>query len=426
MRYNSDMFKFWASSLLLVALVFSLPLPASLAQTTGNYDYSVVPSSFTFAKDLKVGSRGQDVKYLQCILGLNPDGVFGKQTKAALAKFQEDHAEEILTPAGLTTGTGFFGRSTRSYVNAQVAEEGSTSPVCGTKTGGQSGGNGGNGGNTGGGNGGTNNSGTQSSAQNPNSQNNLTSLLPYILLFNNRGGLNYGNNPYGYNNSSGNFLNPNGQYTSPTSGGGLPSNVNIPSYLNPNTQPPNLGKNFGSGGCGPGYYFFSGTGECLPNPTGSNSTPTNTTSNPINPDFGGIITKNNFYENNNYKTCGCSDVKVSLIRNENEQYPTRGPLYLIAKDSDLVLLGQPYNSNGNNQSVPFAGTAPIPGVCGLGKYLAITNEENPDICKTLNAISGKCEPEKHYFISGVVTEMHTQTGACQAAAPKPANPGLVT
>ena len=42
---------------------------------------------------------------------------FGKATRAALIKFQEAHAADILAPSGLTQGTGYFGPGTRAFVN---------------------------------------------------------------------------------------------------------------------------------------------------------------------------------------------------------------------------------------------------------------------------------------------------------------------
>jgi peptidoglycan hydrolase-like protein with peptidoglycan-binding domain len=41
---------------------------------------------------------------------------FGPRTRNALTKFQEFYASEILTPLGLTKGTGTFGEETRKKV----------------------------------------------------------------------------------------------------------------------------------------------------------------------------------------------------------------------------------------------------------------------------------------------------------------------
>jgi len=77
-------------------------------------------------RDLRVGMRGEDVRALQEILiseGMwaRPDigatGYFGPITKQAVIEFQESHASEILEPLGLDKGTGYFGASTRSFLN---------------------------------------------------------------------------------------------------------------------------------------------------------------------------------------------------------------------------------------------------------------------------------------------------------------------
>ncbi len=96
-------------------------------------NYSSVISSFTFTRDLSIGNRGQDVENLQCILGVDsPTGYFGSITKASLVQFQNDHAADILTPAGLTAGTGYFGSSSRAFINQQLYERGAstTAPTC--------------------------------------------------------------------------------------------------------------------------------------------------------------------------------------------------------------------------------------------------------------------------------------------------------
>lgn len=78
-----------------------------------------------FQANLRYGDRGDEVKKLQEALikegvlaeGLNT-GWFGPLTKAAVIKFQEKYADEILTPLGLTAGTGFVGEKTRAKLNA--------------------------------------------------------------------------------------------------------------------------------------------------------------------------------------------------------------------------------------------------------------------------------------------------------------------
>ncbi|MBU0547128.1 peptidoglycan-binding protein [Patescibacteria group bacterium] len=82
-------------------------------------------TSFQFESNLEVGSKGNEVTELQKCLAQFQDvypegevsGYFGQQTKAAVTKFQEKYSSEILTPNGLTQGTGKTGKSTRAKLN---------------------------------------------------------------------------------------------------------------------------------------------------------------------------------------------------------------------------------------------------------------------------------------------------------------------
>jgi hypothetical protein len=92
-----------------------------------------VPKDFTFNRHLALGSRGEDVKYLQIILNSDSEtllredeGVgyigseseyYGYLTVEAVRKFQEKYAEEVLEPSGFWRGTGYVGDNTIKKLN---------------------------------------------------------------------------------------------------------------------------------------------------------------------------------------------------------------------------------------------------------------------------------------------------------------------
>jgi len=88
--------------------------------------------SFTFTLNLKVGSTGTEVMNLQKFLNMSADtkvsasgagspgnetSYFGPATQAAVIKFQNKYKAEVLTPVGLSSGTGFWGASSRAKAN---------------------------------------------------------------------------------------------------------------------------------------------------------------------------------------------------------------------------------------------------------------------------------------------------------------------
>ncbi len=107
--------------------------------TTNTPQVQVTPQittggAFIFKKVLRIGSKGSDVIALQKYLNTHgfliakkgagslgkESTYFGKATALALAAFQNAHAKEVLTPAGLKKGTGVLGSLTMAYINKNL------------------------------------------------------------------------------------------------------------------------------------------------------------------------------------------------------------------------------------------------------------------------------------------------------------------
>ncbi|MCY4577015.1 MAG: peptidoglycan-binding protein [Candidatus Kaiserbacteria bacterium] len=105
--------------------------------------------SHTWTRNLSTGSTGDDVRQLQRFLNGNPQtqvavsGVgspgyettyYGPATARAVSKFQEMYAAQILTPLGLTKGTGGFYTSTRTQLN-ELCQRGGVSNISVNRSG---------------------------------------------------------------------------------------------------------------------------------------------------------------------------------------------------------------------------------------------------------------------------------------------------
>lgn len=120
------------SSMTRRSLVFSIAILVAIICTYPSLSLAMSsPCPYTWNRTLKVGSTGADVLKLQQFLNAdgetiassgpgspgNETSVFGTLTARALSSFQMKYAAEILAPAGLSAGTGFFGSLTRAQSN---------------------------------------------------------------------------------------------------------------------------------------------------------------------------------------------------------------------------------------------------------------------------------------------------------------------
>ena len=125
-------------------------IAALMAQLSAAKPATTASCSAVFTKTLKAGMSDQEVWNLQKLLNSdaatqvaamgvgsmgNETMFFGPATKAAVIKFQNKYASEVLAPAGLSAGTGLVGAMTRAKLNALCAAAPTTS-TPGTSTGG--------------------------------------------------------------------------------------------------------------------------------------------------------------------------------------------------------------------------------------------------------------------------------------------------
>ncbi|MFC1756707.1 beta strand repeat-containing protein [Patescibacteria group bacterium] len=114
----------------LLAMISTLQAQLSGLQSGGT---SGAVCGYTFSTNLSMGDTGADVMNLQKVLnsdsatqvaasGIGSSGsessYFGSLTKGAVIKFQDKYASEVLTPIGLSAGTGYVGSMSRAKLNA--------------------------------------------------------------------------------------------------------------------------------------------------------------------------------------------------------------------------------------------------------------------------------------------------------------------
>ncbi len=115
------------------SLVVSLGVVSASAQTAMTTTTTTSSWSYTFTRNLTVGSRGADVTALQTMLqakgflSVAPTGYFGGLTKAALAGWQAS--------VGISPAVGYFGPLTRGYVATMSTTTTTTSTVPGCMAG---------------------------------------------------------------------------------------------------------------------------------------------------------------------------------------------------------------------------------------------------------------------------------------------------
>lgn len=117
----------------------SAPVSSSITINNGRASASSTVKSANislFTRNLQAGTIHSDVLRLQKFL--NTQGIriaengpgspgkettyYGPATVRAVKRYQESHPLEILSPSGLTQGTGYFGPSTRNFVNKNLGQ----------------------------------------------------------------------------------------------------------------------------------------------------------------------------------------------------------------------------------------------------------------------------------------------------------------
>lgn len=117
----------------IVFLFYIISAHEARAQDIGSASVGDCSRPFIWTQNLSLGMSSLDVLHLQQILNIDPSTTiaasgpgspgnetfyFGSLTQAAVMRFQEKYAQNILFPAGLTAPTGYVGVATRSWLIA--------------------------------------------------------------------------------------------------------------------------------------------------------------------------------------------------------------------------------------------------------------------------------------------------------------------
>jgi len=116
--------------------------PGFVCQPTFLPSPSPTPNAcYNFSRNLGIGATGDDVVRLINILsseGVLPfrantyNGGYDESIASAVSAFQQKYASEILTPSGLTSGTGYVGKATRAKLNQLCGLSNSNNTVAGS------------------------------------------------------------------------------------------------------------------------------------------------------------------------------------------------------------------------------------------------------------------------------------------------------
>ena len=119
---------------------------AALSTSSTTTTTTTTSCTTTFTRNLTVGAKGTEVMALQQFLNKkgftvavsgagsagNETSTFGPATKAAVIKFQTMYASDVLTPVGLTKGTGYWGASSRAKANMLCSSSSTTTTTTGS------------------------------------------------------------------------------------------------------------------------------------------------------------------------------------------------------------------------------------------------------------------------------------------------------